>query len=80
MMFCISSIFEFPITMATKRERLIQRYFRSNTMKTTRASQQNTGFGTNANNYGGRFINKDGTANVEKRGCFSYTASVGTTL
>jgi hypothetical protein len=35
--------------MATKRERLIQRYFRSNTMKTTRASQQNTGFGTNAN-------------------------------
>jgi hypothetical protein len=66
--------------MATKRERLNQRYFRSNTMKTTRASQQNTGFGTNANNYGGRFINKDGTANVEKRGCFSYTASVGTTL
>jgi hypothetical protein len=28
--------------MATKR-RLIQPYFRSNTMKTTRASQQNTG-------------------------------------
>ncbi|MFV8363476.1 ion channel [Flavobacterium sp. ZT3P35] len=39
-------------------------------MKATRASQQNTGFGTNANNYGGRFINKDGTANVEKRGLF----------
>jgi hypothetical protein len=34
--------------MATKRERLNQRYFRSNTMKTTRASQKN-GFGTNAN-------------------------------
>jgi hypothetical protein len=48
-------------------------------MKTTRASQQNTGFGTNANNYGGRFINKDGT-NVESADCFSYTASVGTTL
>ena len=28
----------------------------------------NTGFGTNANSYGGRFINKDGTANIEKRG------------
>ncbi|WP_026713062.1 ion channel [Flavobacterium daejeonense] len=29
---------------------------------------RNTGFGTNANSYGGRFFNKDGTANVEKRG------------
>lgn len=29
---------------------------------------RNTGFGTNASNYGGRFINKNGTANVEKRG------------
>jgi inward rectifier potassium channel len=38
-------------------------------MKTTRASQQNTGLGTNANNYGGRFINKDGTAN-ESEVCF----------
>ena len=28
----------------------------------------NTGFGTNANNYGGRFVNKDGSANVEKKG------------
>ena len=28
----------------------------------------NTGFGTNASSYGGRFINKDGTANVEKIG------------
>ncbi len=28
----------------------------------------NTGFGTNANSYGGRFVNKNGTANVEKRG------------
>ena len=31
-------------------------------------SDQNTGFGTNSSSYGGRFINKDGTANVEKRG------------
>src|ERR1017187_1548140 len=28
----------------------------------------NTGFGTNASNYGGRFINKDGRANIEKTG------------
>ncbi len=28
----------------------------------------NTGFGNNASNYGGRFINKDGGANIEKRG------------
>ncbi len=28
----------------------------------------NTGFGTNASSYGGRFINKDGSANIEKRG------------
>jgi len=32
------------------------------------ASQSNTGFGTNPSNYGGRFINKDGTANIRKRG------------
>ena len=31
-------------------------------------SEDNTGFGTNANRYGGRFVNKDGSANVEKRG------------
>lgn len=29
---------------------------------------RNTGFGTNANSYGGRFVNKNGTANIEKRG------------
>ncbi|MEO8253511.1 MAG: ion channel [Flavobacterium sp.] len=29
---------------------------------------RNTGFGVNANSYGGRFVNKNGTANVEKRG------------
>ena len=28
----------------------------------------NSGFGTNASDYGGRFINKDGTPNIEKRG------------
>ncbi|MFV8370146.1 ion channel [Flavobacterium sp. LB2R40] len=28
----------------------------------------NTGFGTNPNSYGGRFVNKNGTANVEKKG------------
>ncbi|RZJ34411.1 MAG: Inward rectifier potassium channel Irk [Flavobacterium sp.] len=28
----------------------------------------NSGFGTNPSNYGGRFINKDGTANIERRG------------
>jgi inward rectifier potassium channel len=31
-------------------------------------TDSNTGFGTNPSNYGGRFINKDGTANVSKRG------------
>jgi inward rectifier potassium channel len=31
-------------------------------------SDKNTGFGTNASNYGGRFVNKNGSANVEKRG------------
>jgi inward rectifier potassium channel len=29
---------------------------------------ENTGFGTNSNSYGGRFINKDGTANIQRRG------------
>ena len=31
-------------------------------------AETNTGFGTNPSNYGGRFINKDGTANISKRG------------
>lgn len=31
-------------------------------------SDKNTGFGTNASSYGGRFINKNGTVNIEKRG------------
>lgn len=28
----------------------------------------NTGYGTNASSYGGRFVNKNGSANIEKRG------------
>ena len=28
----------------------------------------NTGFGTNSSSYGGRFVNKDGSANIEKKG------------
>lgn len=31
-------------------------------------TDSNTGFGTNASSYGGRFVNKNGTANIEKRG------------
>ncbi|MTH17319.1 ion channel [Flavobacterium sp. LC2016-01] len=31
-------------------------------------TDKNSGFGTNAESYGGRFVNKNGTANVEKRG------------
>lgn len=31
-------------------------------------SSSTTGFGSNASSYGGRFINKDGSANIEKRG------------
>jgi hypothetical protein len=35
----------------------------------TRAEDdKNSGFGTNANNYGGRFVNKNGTPNIEKTG------------
>ncbi len=33
-----------------------------------RAKTINTGFGTNASNYGGRLLNQDGTPNIEKRG------------
>lgn len=31
-------------------------------------ADKNSGFGSNANSYGGRFVNKDGTPNIEKRG------------
>lgn len=38
--------------------------------KTNKKAQtdKNSGFGTNANSYGGRFVNKNGTPNIEKRG------------
>jgi len=31
-------------------------------------ADNNTGFGVNSSSYGGRFVNKDGSANVQKRG------------
>ena len=31
-------------------------------------SNNDTGFGSNASGYGGRFVNKDGVPNIEKRG------------
>lgn len=31
-------------------------------------ADKNSGYGTNANSYGGRFVNKNGTPNIEKRG------------
>ncbi|WP_163398907.1 ion channel [Flavobacterium fluviatile] len=31
-------------------------------------TDENSGFGANANSYGGRFVNKNGTPNIEKRG------------
>ena len=35
----------------------------------TRAKPEiNTGFGNNPSNYGGRFVNKNGRANIEKTG------------
>lgn len=37
-------------------------------INTKAKANENTGFGTNANSYGGRFVNKDGSANIEKRG------------
>ena len=40
--------------------------YKNNSIKAK--TDENTGFGTNASRYGGRFINKDGTANVQRRG------------
>ena len=37
-------------------------------MNTKASTEINTGFGTNSADYGGRFINKDGRANIDKRG------------
>ena len=37
-------------------------------IETEKAKTANTGFGTNAANYGGRLLNQDGTPNIEKKG------------
>lgn len=37
-------------------------------LNTKAQTQTNSGFGTNTSDYGGRFVNKSGQANVEKRG------------
>ncbi len=39
-----------------------------NKINTKAKALLNSGFGTNSSSYGGRFLNKDGTANVQKRG------------
>lgn len=39
-----------------------------NSINAKAKTDKNTGFGTNASSYGGRFVNKNGKANVEKRG------------
>jgi len=43
--------------------------------KTNQKAQadKNSGFGSNANSYGGRFVNKDGTPNIEKRGMHFFS-------
>ena len=38
------------------------------TIETKGTKTANTGFGTNAANYGGRLLNQDGTPNIEKKG------------
>src|SRR5436309_883031 len=37
-------------------------------INTKAKTEINTGFGINASSYGGRFVNKDGKANIEKKG------------
>lgn len=39
-----------------------------NSINAKAKADKNTGFGTNASSYGGRFVNKNGKANIEKRG------------
>jgi hypothetical protein len=39
-------------------------------INTKAKADKNTGFGTNANSYGGRFVNKNGSANIEKVGMY----------
>jgi inward rectifier potassium channel len=47
----------------------------SNKINSSAKSDSNTGFGTNATNYGGRFITKNGNANVRKTG-ISFLGSI----
>ena len=42
--------------------------FRNRKIKVTTTPEINTGYGVNSKHYGGRFINKDGSPNVAKRG------------
>jgi inward rectifier potassium channel len=42
--------------------------FRNRKLNVTATPEINTGYGVNSNQYGGRFINKDGTPNVTKSG------------
>lgn len=37
-------------------------------INTRATANETTGFGTNPSSYGGRFVNKDGSANIQKRG------------
>jgi len=37
-------------------------------IETEQTKTENTGFGSNASSYGGRFLNHDGTPNIEKKG------------
>lgn len=42
-------------------------------------ADSNTGFGTNASSYGGRFVTKNGNANVKKAGIGFLKESAGIT-
>ena len=55
-----------PTTMADTRDKTQHTYNRK--MNPLLKTNNDTGFGTNAANYGGRFINRDGTFNTRKEG------------
>ncbi|MEP7106702.1 MAG: ion channel [Ferruginibacter sp.] len=42
-------------------------------LNTKAKAEINTGFGSNTSDYGGRFVNKDGRPNIEKRGISFFT-------
>lgn len=42
-------------------------------INTKAKDDKNSGFGSNADSYGGRFVNKDGTPNIEKRGMHLFS-------